>query len=222
MQLTYRTSRILVIDNCLSLEQHNNICIYLDNVDLEFIHKQKWRRAFRLTDGSCLKGEEIFSLYLEELKESPCYPCGTAIDNLFNFIDINIQFIQGVVGNRGDSWDVYSIRPYVYPCGSGLSWHYDEGYAGAIIFYAHSRWERSWGGELLIGEEESSAEKPGTSTQFGEGIGLYIEPCPNRLTVIKGNIPHTIKKVDAPAGDNYRLSLAGFFFKRERLGLVSK
>jgi len=45
------------------------------------------------------------------------------------------------------------------------------------------------------------------------GIGKYISPIPNRLAMTKGDVWHSISRVDSAAGDNLRCSVVAFFEK---------
>jgi hypothetical protein len=131
----------------------------------------------------------------------------------------------------GDDWDRISARPYVYPQGTGLSWHVDdhELYAGAFIYYAHPHWNAHWGGELLIAERDLEAEAeqgemPIMAHRFETeayserlleiGCGNFVSPKPNRLVILAG-APHMVARVHAAAGAAVRASIAGFFLRPE-------
>src|SRR5437016_561861 len=44
-----------------------------------------------------------------------------------------------------------SLRSYLYPRGSKLSWHDDRTeFSGALTYYIHPRWGSTWGGELMV------------------------------------------------------------------------
>lgn len=127
------------------------------------------------------------------------------------------------------AWDRLVGRPWVYPRGSGLSWHVDDSqlYAGAFVYYAHPTWNAHWGGELLIGELGSSGEGLGEplpvmgyrfeTESYSErllevGGGAFVMPKPNRLVLIAG-APHMVARVSDAAGHNVRASVAGFFLR---------
>lgn len=130
------------------------------------------------------------------------------------------------------AWDRLVGRPWVYPRGTGLSWHVDDSqlYAGAFIYYAHPTWNAHWGGELLIGELGSSKAGPSEplpvmsyrfeTESYSErllevGGGAFVMPKPNRLVLIAG-APHMVAKVSDAAGHNVRASVAGFFLRPTR------
>src|SRR5690606_2320235 len=87
-------------------------------------------------------------------------------------------------------WTSIVGRPYVYPRGTGLSWHVDdhELYAGAFVYYAHPVWNAHFGGELLVAETDGEGlpimayrfETEQYSDQLLEvGCGNFVLPKPN-------------------------------------------
>ena len=114
--------------------------------------------------------------------------------------------------------------------GTGLSWHCDAGpYTGAFIYYAHPTWNAQWGGELLVadgcGDYAQADREDGRRHRLDnareneillrEGTGRYVMPKPNRLVYLQGGTPHRIMPVLPAAGQNPRVSVAGFFVKPE-------
>ena len=78
-------------------------------------------------------------------------------------------------------------------------------------------------GELVIESVESDCAPPAVSSRgifrnqslemaLANGMGYYFAPTSNRIIFIRGATPHAIKRIEADAGDNLRLSLSGFFF----------
>ncbi len=128
-----------------------------------------------------------------------------------------------------DSWDHVSARAYVYPQGTGLSWHVDDSelYAGAFIYYAHPYWNAHWGGELLLAETDPDLDaQEGPMPIMGYrfetesyserlmdmGCGNFIMPKPNRLVLLSG-APHMIARINPAAGASVRASVSGFFLR---------
>lgn len=131
----------------------------------------------------------------------------------------------------GTSWDRVSARPYIYPQGTGLSWHVDDHglYAGAFIYYAHPHWNAHWGGELLVAEsdpedEAEQGEMPIMAHRFETepyserlleiGCGNFVSPKPNRLVLLSG-APHMVARVNPSAGAAVRATVSGFFLRPE-------
>lgn len=195
---------IHIFNGCLNEENFDSVARLFSTEEFSFIHDGKWRKTFKLHDGHCLKGREVFSRPVPG-SDLFHFPTGTPFDFIFELLERHRSLIETVVGTRGSSWDIDSLRPYIYPPGAGLSWHTDGVYAGAFIFYAHALWRSDWGGELLIAN-------PGDIVPpIGEGF--FVDPRPNRLVVLRGGLRHSLKKVEAAAGENNRLSVTGFFYK---------
>ncbi len=47
------------------------------------------------------------------------------------------------------------------------------------------------------------------------GMGIYISPLPNRAVFTRGQIWHSINRVDPNAGDHARCSIVAFFMKEK-------
>jgi len=181
--------------------------------------------AWKLQDGAPLGGLEIVTPDRDaELVHNPddphLFPSETATDavitNLLARPDAHSEIV-------GDAWRRISARPYVYPHGSGLSWHCDDSelYAGAFIYYAHPHWNAHWGGELLLADDPDQ-DLPIMAHRFEneayseilmqQGAGRFIAPKPNRL-VILGGAPHAVAPVSSAAGQYVRASVSGFFLR---------
>jgi hypothetical protein len=142
---------------------------------------------------------------LEKLGDLRVCPTGTPVDALFDAIAARSAAIQQQVGVVGEHFVGIIAKVYAYQRGAKATWHTDAGpYSGAFVFYAHERWKKDWGGQFLYDEDTSSADADPTD-------GRFVAPVPNRLLVVRGGTPHTVANVAQSAGDNQRLSVAGFF-----------
>ncbi len=176
--------------------------------------------AWKLDDGVPLAGKECslarevgVAMPTEEQADSPLLPLLRAVQKL---TDVQDRLLQG-------PWSQLVARPYVYPRGTGLSWHVDDHdlFAGAFVYYAHPVWNAHYGGELLVAETDGEAlpimayrfETEEYSERLLEvGCGNFIAPKPNRLVVLAG-APHQIAPVSPAAGHHVRASVAGFFVR---------
>lgn len=95
-----------------------------------------------------------------------------------------------------DPWSSFSLSPWVYRAGMALNWHDDAAYVASYVYYTHSAWDASWGGDLVV----------------ASGGDVVIGPRPNRLVLLRGGTRHRIGKVERAIGDGFRASLSGFFF----------
>ena len=176
--------------------------------------------AWKLDDGVPLGGQE--AVVARDAAEA----ADSGLSQLVAAMMANADRFSELIGEQ---WDRISARPYIYPQGTGLSWHVDdhELYAGAFIYYAHPHWNAHWGGELLIAErdleqEAQQGEMPIMAHRFETesyserlleiGCGNFISPKPNRLVVL-GGAPHMIARVNPAAGAAVRASIAGFFLR---------
>ncbi|MGA0164826.1 MAG: hypothetical protein ACO3LE_11400 [Bdellovibrionota bacterium] len=121
-----------------------------------------------------------------------------------------------------------TLRNFIYPQGSALSWHDDDNdRVGAYSFCCHKSWNARWGGELLLAESKreptnsigdtaidhlSNSEE--SALLMEDGFGTFILPKPNRLVVFKSGIMYMIKRIDSNAGEALRMVNTGFFLKK--------
>ena len=108
---------------------------------------------------------------------------------------------------------------YSYAAGDCLLTHddTDQGYAMegvtaprrriALVSYFHDEWRSDWGGELIIYAKRKmySVEQPDLQ------VTHCIEPRPGSLVMFTVPRFHRVCRVDQAAGDQRRLSIAGWF-----------
>ena len=124
-----------------------------------------------------------------------------------------------------------SVRPYLYPRGTKLSWHDDSTvYCAAATYYCHLKWGSTWGGELMVAEVPGLAQvfqgknlsKPHMDHEWEDqyiniyGMGNFITPKPNRLVLMAPGTYHAINRVDADAGDHLRAAIVGFLLPEKK------
>lgn len=113
---------------------------------------------------------------------------------------------------------------YSYAAGDGLLTHddTDEGYATggvtaprrriAVVSYFHDEWRSDWGGELII----YTKRKAQASAQGDLEVRHCIEPRPGSLVMFTVPRFHRVCRVDQVAGDQRRLSIAGWFMTEHK------
>ena len=234
---TYANEQFAVFDDVLSPEQFRNFWELCQGGSYESVHAQGRVGVFRLDDGEPLWGGSSYawpSVPINglippnlDLSKAPIklYPTGTAIDPVLEAIKARCASVENLIGKEKEAWAGILGRPYIYPRGSGVSWHEDSGpYSGAFIFYAHPEWNVLWGGELLVADpstKTSHAPRQNVTHRFENqkeneellrvGMGRFVMPKPNRLVFIAPGYRHMIAKVTPAAGNHPRVSLAGFF-----------
>lgn len=239
-QIIKESSRFLVIDNFLSDDHFRILWNYIQSENFSPVHSEGWAKAFRLNDGSPFRAEPSISHPRKDKHSASTFPTGKGIDLFIDALRNKTEDIKEYAGKHGIDWEFFFARPYIYPVGSGLSWHTDGKFeiSAAYVFYCHPEWKASWGAELLVDDSgDFSQGYPLKQTNLdqhenvgfhidqaavdehllGKGCGHYVLPKPNRLVVIKPNTLHRIKPVDPAAGDNIRSSITGFFMHEEKI-----
>ncbi|APF04294.1 TPA: 2OG-Fe(II) oxygenase [Legionella pneumophila] len=240
MKLVLNNDVLAVIDDFLELSAFEKIWNFIQTEKFKFVHSSRWVNAFSLEDGSPLWG----GVTISHPRPEPCtteqiYPTNTTIDLFIKELIAGSADYSHLIGSKDRDWDFFYARPYLYPRGSGLSWHTDGKFkiSGAYVYYCHPVWDLNWGAELLINPTRqlnfeysevtlinNTKKKVGfhlNSTELnnyvGDGIGYYVVPKPNRLVIFKNNILHCIKKVENAAGNHVRASITGFFMSNDRI-----
>ena len=76
----------------------------------------------------------------------------------------------------------------------------------ALATYFHDAWDVNWGGELITYEKKATG---GNDEAYA--ITNCISPDPGSLVLFTVPHEHRLFRIDPPAGDNKRLSIAGWF-----------
>jgi hypothetical protein len=239
MKAVSETPEFLVLDDFLEPDELELVWNEIQAEPFSFVHEREWVTAWRLDDGEPLRGPVYLSHRTEGDRISPAYPTGKAFDLIIRRILDLEERLAPWTGRRGVDWSYFFIRPYLYPCGSGLSWHRDNKHnaTAAFTFYAHPNWNVNWGGELFIGDASTkNFDLPAHSLYgrdrqvlgshfdnsvenerlFDVGAGQFIFPRSNRLVVVATGIFHCIKKVEPAAGNNIRTTMQGVFMYPRR------
>jgi Rps23 Pro-64 3,4-dihydroxylase Tpa1-like proline 4-hydroxylase len=130
-------------------------------------------------------------------------------------------------GEAGPDWDRIAFAFWKYPAGSRLGWHNDggRGRRGEFILFLHDMWKPSWGGELMLVDENPEGLDEGDTrrddpvewmeTLLGRCTRspVAILPKRNRLVLVKTETIHTIRRVDPTAGAFLRCTLTGFIWR---------
>jgi len=228
MKIVLSTKKILVIDNFLPHELHSTLWDELQELDYVSSHSGTWYKHQPRDAGAVLEGP-LYSIDGRVLT-----PQNSGIVAFLESIRQSESLFEVIIGKYGKTWEVFNARPTIIPAGSCISWHEDGGAkCGAFVYYAHPKWGGRWGGELLVAEgpvEAVLAEArrvQGNRSPYFESeildmlldepaIGSYISPRPNRLVVLRGGTWHCVRRVEPAAGDNLRVSIAGFFLKKTK------
>ncbi len=156
MREIIRTPTFHIYDDVLSPSEYGAVWDFMQLESYQPVHNQRWEKVWRLGDGSPLAGPGVFTHRnaAEGGDGARYYPTHRAIDRVIEAIFALAGNVAELVGTRDRDWSFLTAKAFLYPVGTGLSWHIDSKTpTGAYVFYTHPRWKSGWGGELLIGDE---------------------------------------------------------------------
>jgi hypothetical protein len=239
----------IVFDDFLPEDLYQRLYHYACTADYERINTTgKIQRVWRIRDGFPLRSQfNLFHFVDESKRPDPkpdwAYPTGTALDLFAERLASLSPQATPVVGRSGKDWDRYSVTSWIYPRDTALSLH-DDGsgiYSGAFTYFLNPHWDIHWGGLLMFIDPRSSKALQNFKTPrnvhdyykkkwldsadenafvWEPGLAQCIFPKRNRIVFIHPESYHFVTKVTADAGENARMSFAGFFMKPERSVLV--
>jgi hypothetical protein len=231
-RLSVRAEEFAIYDDFLPQAEFSALARYANNSSYHEVHKNGVRKVWRLHDGSPLQGETAY--LAADAGNAPTDSASAPLDRFLKRLDGAVSDHPDLVGERVRDWKKVSAAPWVYPAGTGLSLHADSTrYSGSYTFFLHRRWGLHWGGYLMIfNPGKYGAEKPAApyaegfvlpwlsddveAAQFADpGLALAVFAKPNRLVIISPHAWHMVTRVDANAGQNPRVSIAGFFHVTE-------
>jgi GT2 family glycosyltransferase len=241
--LVLRTQGAMVIDDFLPEAQYEELFDYASRMDYQYINTSGTvRRVWDLSSGFPLRSEKnlfVHAPHATTREGNFHYPSGTPLDPFVDAIQAAIADVGAMVGRpRPDGWHHFSVTSWIYPPNTALSMH-DDGagvYSGAYVYYLNPEWKPHWGGLLIVLDDAANkaiaARKQGEADgqafyarkwlhlaghdelALEHGLGRCIFPKKNRIVFIAPDAYHLVTRVLPEAGDNARMSLAGFFHRR--------
>ena len=227
---TFQCTQFAVFDDVLRPDESADLRRFIEFASFKPVNPGVPYSPWHITDGQPLKGssavltaEQTGSVVAPDPPTGGAmYPTGTPLDHVLGTLAALSPGLERWIGVPGTDWVVCTATPWVYPAGSGLSWHSDgAGYPGAYIYYAHPEWDVHWGGELMIADAPSRLTYPSsdslpaftaeerTAYRFDKremnehllrsGLARVVMAKPSRLVVLQGGNPHKISRVDACA-----------------------
>lgn len=164
------------------------------------VHQDVWQKAWRISDGIplrsqtavlCREGEasRAGTSAADARRPPRSYPTHTAVDKLLDVVQAGVDGLIGLVGRRGIDYDAISACSYLYPQGTGLSWHADTPrlYTGAYVFFAHPAWNCQWGGELFLADDSEGLELGAGTVIALRRDGTQLRPTAVQLTAFLDN-----------------------------------
>jgi Rps23 Pro-64 3,4-dihydroxylase Tpa1-like proline 4-hydroxylase len=228
-QISYQSEQAVVYDDVLPPDSFRRLFTHLNKLNYHSVHAQGWRKVWRLHDGNPLTSQAgwYYDQNSDTQKQQLLFPTKTPIDQLIQWIVERSPEVDQIVGKAGSAWKRFSFAPWIYPPGSGLSLHQDGVlYTGAFTYFAHPQWRLHWGGHLMVLDPKTEVRASAGNTVYppfltddgGEsvlnpGFAVTIFAKPNRLAFLSPACRHLLTRVDGNAGQNARVSVAGFFHK---------
>jgi hypothetical protein len=234
----------IVFDDFLPEDVYQKLYHYACTADYEHINTTgKIQRVWRIRDGFPLRSQfNLFHFVDESKRPDPkpdwAYPTGTALDLFAERLAGLSPQATAVIGEYGKDFDRYSVTSWIYPRDTALSLH-DDGsgiYSGAFTYFLNQHWDIHWGGLLMFIDSRSSKALQNFKTPrnvhdyyrkkwldsadenafvWDPGLAQCIFPKRNRIVFIHPESYHFVTKVTTDAGENARMSFAGFFMKPE-------
>jgi len=240
----FESKQAIIFDDFLPEEIYQRVSRFALGMDYEHINtKGKIRRASHIHDGFPLRSL-LDLIYFADDDHKPAqgyvYPTNDALDQFTEHVLAIQPAVEPIVGRKGTGgWELFSVTGWIYPPGTGLTMHTDgHGYSGAFVYFLSPTWRTHWGGLLLLGDDEMNRAVHAYRDQQDEddfyarkwlnrnhtdelmmehGFARCVFPKRNRIVFIHNEAYHMVTRVNEAAGDNPRMSLAGFFLERNPL-----
>ena len=164
MRAVIKTSTFHVYDDVLPPAEFAAVWEFVQLEEYAPVDSRQWVKVWRLTDGRPLAGPGVYSHRPKEAHDGDrYYPTHRGIDKIIEMILGASGEFDEIVGKQKKDWSLLTAKAFIYPPGTGLSWHADSvSYTGAYTFYAHPQWKSSWGGELMIADASTLRKDLGT------------------------------------------------------------
>lgn len=237
----FESKQAVIIDDFLPADVYERLQQHALKADYEYLNTQKISRAWHVHDGFPMRSKKSLFYYARGHTKVPqgdhVYPTKTELDGFADaLLEVHPQ-VQQLIGEENKDWFHFSVNGWIYPPKTGLSIH-DDGsgiYSGAYVYFLNPTWRPHWGGVLVMLDEESNRlafTERGKGDQHDfyklkyfhanqldetimqHGLGTAIFPKGNRIVFIASDAYHMITRVNETAGDNLRMSLAGFYNRK--------
>ena len=229
-RITFQSGQIIVMDDFLDAGGFDRVLDYCGQVEYRSVHSNLRSKVWRIGDGVPLQGPTTYWTNDRDAfapdEQRPLHPTGSAIDIFIDRLVFVLHYAEQLIGSPVNNWFDFSVAPWIYPAGSGLSLHQDGfSYSGAYTYFAHRSWNVHWGGYLLVMDPRTSSpryheilgphvfwidDEKESNPALEPGFAHCIFPRPNRLVLIGPEAQHLLSRVDANAGNRPRISIAGF------------
>ncbi len=217
MREVFDQSGVRVFEDTLERSDLVALQAWAEGVRYRGVHADHWHPVWRLGDGEPLRGPTWLTSSDEATASDP--QARSERERRPSALEPLAEALRALLLVGPDHGARVSMTPWIYPRGTGLGLHRDDGhFAGSYVFYFVREWDVHWGGLLNCVVEphhagtnravfDATMERASLSST---GPGVWIPPACNRLVVLAPHVRHWISRVDANAGDQARLSIGGF------------
>ncbi len=232
----------IVFDDFLPEAVFQRVLKFAQRTEYEHINtKGKTARAWHVHDGFPLRSTLNLFRYPEGSPKPQgdfVYPTNTDLDLFTDHLVAMQPHVEHMIGKPVQNWTHVTATAWLYPQGTGLAMH-DDGsgvYTGAYAYFLNPTWRPHWGGLLLLMDPESNRfvhefRNRNDQMEFYQmkylhagnldellmehGMARCIFPKRNRMVFIANDAYHMVTRVNEQAGDNLRMSIAGFFDRKK-------
>jgi hypothetical protein len=218
MRSVHDADGVRVLEDILGQQQLESLEAWAEQVTYQGVHHDRWRTVWRLGEGEPLRGP-TWSTSAQDYRRD-FDPAGNPLPEALEPL---ASVLRKLLLTGRNSLDRVSLTPWIYPQGTALGLHRDDGeFDGSYVFYFVPDWDIHWGGLLNCITEAPSAVVPARATLSvtaerssvrSVGRGIWIAPVRNRLVTLAPHVRHFMSRVDRNAGDRPRLSIAGFIHR---------
>jgi hypothetical protein len=240
----FESAHAIIFDDFLPEDIYLRVYRFALGMDYQHINTEgRVRRAWHIHDGFPLRSMLDLMYCADESKKPKqgyVYPTNDELDLVADHLLAIQPSVEHIVGKKGQGgWDLFSVTGWIYPPGTGLTMHTDgHGYTGAFVYYLSPTWRTHWGGMLLLADDEINRavqdycntrdlkdiyalkwlNANNVDEQMMEyGFAKCVFPKKNRIVFIHNEAYHMVTRVNEVAGDNPRISLAGFYLGQNAL-----
>ncbi len=241
----FESKQAIIFDDFLPEDIYGAVNNFALTTDYERINAHgKSVRAWHIHDGFPLRTSKNAFYHAKDMEhpqrsEKNSYPTNLPFDRFIDHILAVQPHVEHMVGKQTETWEHFSVTGWMYPPGTGLAMH-DDGsgvYSGAYVYFLNPTWRLHWGGLLLLADEEANEQvhkyrnsvdqydyyqrkwlhqNPLDDMLMDQGFAQCVLPKRNRMVFIANDAYHMVTRVNEQCGDNYRMSLAGFFNRRKK------
>jgi len=234
-RVTFQSEFFTVVDDVLEPDSRDALWNYFQLQPFQRIDALGMQGQWPLEDSSVLRGPTVGWDRCWDAQ----YPTKTPIDSLMRAVfDLAVK-ADGTLGRYGEDWKAFNASAAIYVSGQGRMWHRDaDDDAGSFVYYGHPEWNIEWGGELFLASELRAPSELGVYFHrllpmadhpnpppwkshldnedanrllMQRAMGSFVAPKPNRLVVVRANVPRAMAKIRASAGRHVHASVGGVF-----------